>query len=593
MFIRPVNAKALSLTIALLLSANASRAVTILSGPSFTTNTNAPLAGLLQLTTDQATRVSVSVNEGTNVWTRRFYDYTNSHSFPLAGFKPGHTNQISVTVFDRHRNQAAAAPLTFVTAPLPTNFANIVVLQRKPELMEPGYTLFNLREFNGSISFLTIVDNAGNVVWYDGHGFSTADLRQLDNGDLFMPATTNFVEMNLLGQTVKSTVVPAGLNIDPHDGVPTDHGTILYLSDATELVTNYPSSMTVSNAARSTANVGYQKVVEISATNGALLNTWSPINVLDPRRVNYLNTFTGGAWDSEHCNAVLEDPSDDSIIVSMRTQNAVVKFSRTTGQLRWILGTPDNWGPAWQPYLLTPVGTPFAWQFGQHAPILTSRGTLIMWDNGNYRVSPFAAIPSATNYYSRSVEYSINEQTMEVSQVWEYGRTNVTDHLYANREGIAQPLPLTGNVLNDFAAVQYINGAPPSSYGVNATMCRITEVTHEAVPQVVFDLAISLYANPNTAFKDLDVYRSKRIPDLYAHPARPVEDLSMTCPGGVPHLEFSADDARSYQIQISYDLALWEGIGTAAEDAGKTGNYSFVDEEADGSPIRYYRVVTQ
>ena len=100
-----------------------SHAVTILSGPSFTPATNAPLAGLLQLTTDVDSRISVLVSDGTGIWERDFYDYATTHSVPLLGFKPDQTNQILVTVYDKDRN-AYTAPqlLTFVTAPLPANF---------------------------------------------------------------------------------------------------------------------------------------------------------------------------------------------------------------------------------------------------------------------------------------------------------------------------------------------------------------------------------------------------------------------------------------------------------------------------------------
>ena len=67
-------------------------------------------------------------------------------------------------------------------------------------------------------------------------------------------------------------------------------------------------------------------------------------------------------------------------------------------------------------------------------------------------------------------------------------------------------------------------------------MTRITEVTHDDVPQIVFDLTISLYSNTNTTYKDVTTYRCHRIPDLYAHPAKPVADLSVTVRGrsGLP-----------------------------------------------------------
>ena len=587
------NAMVFPLTVALLLVALGAQAVTILSGPSFVKATNAPLAGVLQLTTDVDTRVSVSVDDGTNVWDRRFYDYSATHSVPLLGFKPGRTNLITVTVSDRLRNQVTAAQsLVFITDRLPTNFPCLTLLHSEPDRMEPGYTLFRVGVHNELYWYIVIVDSSGEVVWYNA-GPSTADVRRLDNGNLFMPWKTNFVEMNLLGQTVNSWVVPVNLPINLHDGVPTDHGTILYLSDAVMIVSNYPTSMTASNATRVTANVRYQRVVEISATNAAVLKTWSPINVLDPHRISYMIVSSGGSWDSEHSNAIIEDPSDDSLIVSMRMQNSVVKFSRATGQLRWILGPPENWGLAWKPYLLTPVGTPFVWQYAQHAPIITRQGTLILYDNGNYRASPYAPILSVTNYYSRAVEYSINEQTMEVSQVWEYGRTNVAERFYTDREGNAEPLPQTGNVLNDFAAVSYVNGKAPGSYGVSATMARITEVTHDAVPEIVFDLAISMYANTNMSYKDCSVYRSHRIPDLYAHPAKPVADLSVTCQQGETLLVFSADATRTYLVEASTDLVNWEEIGIALKDEQQSGDFSFADETSGDSTVRYYRVLTQ
>ena len=570
-----------------------SHAVTILSGPSFANATNAPLAGVLQLTTDEDTRVSVSVNDGTNDWERKFYDYAKVHSVPLLGFKPARTNAITVTVCDRHRNRITAdQPVLFVTGPLPANFPNIVLLHSEPDRMEPGYTLFRVGMKNEAYWYVTIVDSSGEVVWYDAAP-STADVRRLDNGDLFMPWTTNFFEINMLGQIVKSWVVPTNLPINLHDGVPTDHGTVLYLSDAVAVVTNYPSSMTISNAPRTTANVRYQKVVEISATNAAVLHTWSPFSQLDPRRISYLIVSSSGSWDSEHCNAVIEDPRDDSLIVSIRMQSAVVKISRATGQLRWILGPHDNWGPAWQPYLLTPVGYPFVWQYAQHSPMLTPQGTLIMHDNGNYRAMPFAPSVAASNNYSRAVEYSINEQTMEVSQVWDYGRTNVADRLYTDHEGIAEPLPRTGNVLNDFAAVSYVNGKAPSSFGTSATMTRITEVTHDAEPEIVFDLAISLFTNKNTTYKDVSSYRSHRIPDLYAHPAKPVADMAVTCQDGTPLLQFSADDTLSYLVEASTNSVDWETIGVPEEDEERLGDFSFEDDQASEFPVRYYRVVTQ
>ena len=315
--------------------------------------------------------------------------------------------------------------------------------------------------------------------------------------------------------------------------------------------------------------------------------------MLDPLRISYLGGMIGTVWDSEHANAVIEDPRDDSLIVSLRAQNAVIKFYRATGQLKWILGPHENWGAPWQPYLLNPVGTPFLWQYGQHAPVLTPQGNLLLFDNGNFRASPFATSVPDTANYSRAVEYQINEDTMEVSQVWDYGRTNVAQRLYVDHEGNAEPELQTGNVLIDFASVKYINGVAPSSYGPSAYVVRLTEVTHDETPGIVFDLELTEFDNPLSPFKGCTAYRVHRIPDLYAHPAVPVADLSVTYESGAPRLEFSADDTRTYLIQASTNLVDWLAIGVALEDKQQSGDFYFEDEESSELPARYYRIVTQ
>ena len=566
--------------------------LTVLSGPSFIPAKNAPLAGLLSLTTDVGARVSVDVDDGTSTWSRSFYVYTNQQFLPLVGFHPGRTNRILVTATDKQRNSTVVTQsVIFVSPPLPVDFPRIKLLTNQPERLEPGYTLFRVAINSATKGYHVIVDGSGQVVWYSSTA-SQLDVRQLPNGNLFFFSPTNFVEMNLVGQTVRTWSVPKGATINPHDGLFTTHNTILYLSDAGAVVTNYPTSTTLSNAPTRTAtNVVYQRVVEISATNSAVLNTWSMIGMLDPRRITYMMTLGTSVCDSEHCNSVVENPEGDSIIVSLRHQNAVIKFSRTTGQLIWILGPHENWGPQWQPYLLTPVGSPFSWQYGQHSATLTPSGTLLLYDNGNYRATPFgASVPDPANY-SRGVEYQIDETLMEVSQVWDYG-SNQRERLYTDRVGNAEPLPLTGNILVTFGSVRYVNGVAPSSYGPSASMARIKEISHDTPPEVLFDLAVTEYDNTSNAYKDCYVYRSWRIPDLYGHPALPVRDLTVSAVDGYPLLEFSADPARAYTIQASDDLSAWHDIGEATLNTEQS-NYQFVDMEATGSTPRYYRAITR
>ena len=578
-----------------LAAAPPAEAVTILSGPWFTNAPMAPLAGTLAFTTDVPARLSVSVTDGIGTWQRDFYDYGTTHAVPLFGFRPGQTNLIRVTAWDRFRNAfTAPAPAVFVTAPLPADFPTLNVLISEPERMEPGYTLFRVLNATASSPYTVLVDNAGEVVWYSpmSQVLVGIDVRQLPDGNLFVFGATSFSEVNLLGEVVNTWTVPDNLAIDEHDGVPTAHNTILYINDYSQVVQGFPSSATDPNAPTQLTTVAANSIIEMSSTNGALLNNWSLLDLLDPVRVTYL-TFTvpdilGVDWG--HANAVIEDPSDDSIIASLRHQNAVVKFSRATGQLVWILGPPENWGPEWQPYLLTPVGTPFAWNYGQHAPTLTPQGTLLLFDDGNYRACPFEPPVANSNNYSRAVEYQINEQTMEVSQVWQYGQT-VPQPLFTDFLGSADWQTNTGNVLIDFGAVSYVDYASPDTNAPNALLVRIQEVTHDPNPQVVFDLSIFDYGNTDPGYAGYWAYRSHRVADLYAHPPMPVADLNLLYYDGVAVLEFSADPARTYVVEASTDLLNWSALGTAQPEPG--GLYDFEDTESGNPPNLYYRIQTQ
>lgn len=584
-----------------------SLAVTILSGPTFTPSTNAPLAGLLKVNTDVPSRISVLVSDGTSAWEKDYYAFATNNVVPLYGFKPGRTNLIQVTAYDESFNACSAPqPLTNVTASLPSDFPNSVVLTDDPGQMEPGYTLFIIHNRNSGSAYITIVDVSGQVIWYrKALQSSDIDVYQLDDGNLFIheqPPKNQFLEMDLLGNTVRTWTPPAGYPLNSHEGFITSHGTILYLSDVSAVVTNFPgytlpvTSTTSTNVPSKTISVDDNPVVEISATNGALLHVWSPLNQLDPTRVTYQSgdfpSPISGTVDTEHANAVFDDTNDNSIIVSQRDQDAVYKFSRATGKVTWILGPHANWPTNFQPYLLNPVGTPFEWFYAQHAPKLTPQGTLMLFDDGGSRASPFDPPMLTQDNYSRAVEYSIDETNMTVSQVWDSYDSGQGggDRLLAAILGEADWEPQRQTVLATFGWINYVNGVELQP--APATMSRIVEYTHEPVPRVVFDLAFWDYSSAPAGFIGYECYRSHRIPDLYAHPAEPVANFIVSCQNQTFHLRFSADPTHNYVIQTSTDLVTWTTIGTAVqgEDAG---DFQFDDPDAGQFACRYYRVATQ
>jgi hypothetical protein len=524
-------------------------ALTITSGPTLTLDPNGktPLAGVIHLTTDVPARVTLALSDGKQKRVVEFAEFQTDFSLPLLGLKPDKSYSVKLSVTDEKDQQSAVTPVLEVrTDPLPDDFPEIRLIVSEPERMEPGYTMTSrfiraggdrevtLAGFGTGVSeqtlpdwmcravswaiqcgsssaptYTIILDNTGDVVWYATLGEITN--YQLENGTLLYRTDNDVVNVDMLGNELsRVTLKDPGTGLT-HDMVPTVEDTYLSITIEQASVANFPTSDSDRDAPTKSAEVEDNPIVEFDSS-GELLNTWRLVDLLDTSRIGYNSLdLRDLGYDWAHVNAVIYDPRDDSIIMSLRHQDALVKFSRSTGELKWILGPHDNWSPEFKRFLLKPVGQPFEWQFHQHAPAITPSGILV-FDNGNFRASPFDGkekLPNKRNY-SRAVEYAIDEQKMEVREVWEYGK-NIDDPLYAAHIGDANWLPKTGNVLITFGGTSITRGTSSSELGLGKIHTRIIEVTHETPPERVFDVLIY---DPTTGAR-LQVYRSERIPDLY------------------------------------------------------------------------------
>jgi hypothetical protein len=530
-------------------------AVTVTSGPTLTLDPNGktPLAAVVKLATDVPARVTLEVNAGKESRTLEFADFRTDFSLPVLGLKPDKAYTIRTTLTDEHNRQLVVTPsLQVATAPLPVDFPDIKVLVSKPALMEPGYTMMArfiraggdreitlagigtgltkhmlldwmcqvtdwTRECDheNAPTYTIIVDNRGNVVWYSTLGGVNNYL--LPDGTLLYRDESDIVRIDMLGDELwRITPNDPGTRLT-HDMIRTAEGTFLSITIQQATLAGFPTSETDANAPRKTAHVEDNPIVEFDK-NGKLLHIWPLVHMLDTNRIGYnsLNkrppAYQPLGYDWAHVNAVIQDTRDDSIIMSLRHQDAVVKFSRSTGKLKWILGTHANWSKAFQPYLLTPVGKPFEWQYHQHSPTITPAGTLLLFDNGNFRASPFDGKPKIPNSrnYSRAVEYAIDEQKMEVRQVWEYGK-NIEKPLFSGHISDANWMKKTGNVLITFGGTSFTGGVASSDLGLGKVSTRVIEVTHATPAKRVFDMLV--YDPAPHAM--LQVFRSERIPDLY------------------------------------------------------------------------------
>ena len=155
--------------------------------------------------------------------------------------------------------------------------------------------------------------------------------------------------------------------------------------------------------------------------------------------------------DWSHGNGLSYDASDDSILVSLRNQSAILKIDNKTKEIKWILGRHDGWPEHLQDKLLTPVGK-LMWPGYQHNPRMTHTGSIILFDNrGHGGAMPYESRPPFPENFSRGVEFEVDESNMTVRQVWTSGDSKNSDSCFSNAMSDAWRLPVTDNRLVIFA----------------------------------------------------------------------------------------------------------------------------------------------
>jgi arylsulfate sulfotransferase len=451
----------------------------LVSTPTITLNPsgNAPLAALVQFETTEPTTVWLTITDGLETREIGFKNFTTDHELPVLGLKADTTYTIDVGYATESGGYTVAATgLDVTTDPLPDDFPTITALVSNPEMMEPGYTVATPSLPAGPTGSSTvIVDNEGEVVWYTP--ISWGNFVQLTEEDFggaydgqFISRVPNgsFNIQDLLYAESKNIPIQNIGDLAPihHELFITEDDTLLTFGRIEIEVDGYPTSATDPSPRTDPTIIDDEPLIEFDL-DGNILNVWNFSDIIDPTRVGYgSHTFFqgSGGLDWIHTNAAITDPRDNTIIVSSRHQDAVFKFDRDTGELVWILGNHENWTQEFQPYLLDPVGDDFEWQYHQHAMEITEDGNLLLFDNGNRRASPYdgTAPQPPEESYSRVVKYAIDEDAMEVSQVWEY----VPDPaVYAIAVGDADEQPTNQNVLGNYGFVQYVDGVPGADLG--------------------------------------------------------------------------------------------------------------------------------
>ncbi len=484
-------------------------------------NPRVPLAAVIRFSTDEPVRTKITVSDGKRAWDIAFDDsYKPAEGLPIIGMRPNQQHQFHISIRDAADNETNAPEvLQFTTPPLPSNpkeFPPIDIPVKHIDKMEPGFTMLSVRrrmpgrghwKFNRGFGMLLTLDSEGEVVWYCRFDERISDFKRLYNGNLvYITQDYRVIEIDLLGNIVQSWYAkdrPQGLTAKsiPVETVTFHHEidelpsrNFVVLGIKSRMIDNYYTSETDPNAPRKTQQVIGDQIIEFQR-DGKIVWHWNAFEHLDPFRIGYqtLNDYWAirgfpKAVDWTHANGLLYNNQDDSLLISMRKQDAVVKIDRATGQIKWIIGEPSGWPVKLHDRLLKQEGK-MRWFYHQHAPRPTPAG-LLLFDNGTFQARPFNPSVSPANSYSRAVEYAIDEEKMTVREIWSSEKKNDEDTVVSYAMGDVGWLPKMGNILvaygwllpqDEISKITWDNVRQFPSWS------RVREYTHTNPPELVWE----------------------------------------------------------------------------------------------------------
>ncbi len=330
-----------------------------------------------------------------------------STNFIVAGMLPDTTYLMRYVLDDG----TVSAPLAFTTGSLPANliFPTFTVVQQPAAGTDLGQgVIFHSGTLSNTVD--TMATNlSGNVVWYYdsvANNFPGYSQNLEPNGTVMMlgGAAVGVVsgynmlrQVDLAGDSLRETNIYAVNAELAAMGQPQiidfDHEAKLLPNGDTVVLAS--TQKTVKYKGKSTKFTG--NLVLVLDQNFQVSWVWNSFKWLNTNRLG--NDF-GTPSDWLHGNAVSWSPEDDDLLVSLRTQDWVIKINyadgKGNGHIVWKLG---------------PQGTfkviskdPNPWFTHQHDARYINNNTLLVFDDGNTRQR------FIKNAQSRGQEWIINER---------------------------------------------------------------------------------------------------------------------------------------------------------------------------------------
>ncbi len=453
----------------------------------------APLTALVAFETEEAARSEVIIHGKTpaTTFTQIFDEFTTQHSVPVLGLYAGTENTVEINVYNKEGLMIDTTHLSIATDPLPDDFWDLeLAVETDAETTEPGLTFLIPSRGN-----LLAVDTLGDVR-YIIEPWMANTFNQLENGHIVLALRkeedgnyNQLVEMNRLGKVEQAIL----LDIDNYDRVNYFHHDMIEAPDGNWLVTIHDGS----------GEHIEDEMALLDRKTGEVL--WN-MNFRDLFPSEFYTDYTGpvdqlGDWF--HQNAVWLTEDEDSILVSSRHQDAVIKLSYPDNEFEWILAADEDWPEEFKEYLLEPIGE-VKFPGAQHAVMeLPDQDDdpdtmdILLFDNNRVITRGNREME---DQFSRGVQYRINEVEHTVEEIWSYGEERGID-FFSRIVGDADLLPMTENVLLTSGRIEVDEEHPQS---------RIVEVDPANDNEIIFEIIVSRFADEDGDRRQ--IYRAERLP---------------------------------------------------------------------------------
>lgn len=411
-----------------------------------------PLTALVIFKTSQAAKVSYTVvgkSAKTSITNTVNGGYQKTHQVPVVGLYANTTNTVKLTVTLKS-GEVLKKTLQLKTGALPTYVKNATVTVSKADKTKMSIGQNKLTMIDRTTKQPFAIDADGNVRWYSTN-YSQHTIEQWTGGHFMMltkkkqssDVYNDLIETDYLGRVYQEYTFGSGTSS-------TDGGTetTVIHHDLIELP-NHNLLATVSDGSKYKEDT----MVEISHQTGKIVKVIDLKKLLPKSMWAAYKKGADGKIDWFHQNSIEYDKNDNSILISGRNQDMIMKIDYATKKIKWIYSgkKKSSWPKAYRKYLLTPTsGTTITG--GQHGLTLLNNGSssassenIMLYDNN---IAVTNGDKSTSGKYSQAVKYHIDTTKMTIDQTWAYGKSlgkaNFTSIIgYAEEQS-------NGNVLIDF-----------------------------------------------------------------------------------------------------------------------------------------------